>query len=64
MPTVKLPVRVEHKPGGGVQIRLYGQDAGWAVVECDNVEQARQVMRDHPEAAMPCWRNPAAVWNK
>jgi hypothetical protein len=32
----------------------YG-DAGWTLIACNGVEDARSLMAAYPQAAMPCW---------
>ncbi len=63
---VTLPVRIQNDPSarGGIAIKSNGADSGWSTIECDDVEHARQIMTRYPSAAMPCWRNPNAVWNR
>ncbi len=31
-------------------------DAGWCVVHCADRADALRVMRDYPQARMPCWQ--------
>lgn len=30
-------------------------DAGWSVIKCDSLEDARAIMKSYPGARMPCW---------
>jgi hypothetical protein len=60
---VTLPIRIEMTQVGP-RIRINGADAGWSTIRCDNVEHAREIMARYPSAAMPCWRNPGAIWNR
>lgn len=63
---IKLPMQVQHDPTapGGIRVREHGASAGWTVVECRDAVHARELMASYPGAAMPCWRNPGAVWNR
>lgn len=63
---IMLPVRIQRdlSARGGVAIKSTGADFGWSTVACDSPEHARQIMADYPSAAMPCWRNPTAAWNR
>lgn len=65
MDKIVLPVRVGHVGNGRIAIQN-GKlvDAGWGLVECDSVDHARSIMDTYPSAAMPCWKNPFAAWNK
>lgn len=66
MRRVILPVRVALRPlSEPLRIREPGdRDGGWSTIACESVEHARQIMREHPSAEMPCWRNPSAEWNR
>src|SRR5687767_3782100 len=62
--TVSLPVRIQRNPSakGGISIKSNGADFGWSTIQCEDAEHAREIMARYPSAAMPCWRNPNAVW--
>lgn len=63
---IALPVRVQADSSarGGIAIKSTGADAGWSTIQCESVEHAREIMARYPSAAMPCWRNPRAAWNR
>ena len=44
------------KPGRG--------EAGWTVVQCVDLEDARAVMRAYPEARMPAWSRLESKWSR
>lgn len=29
---------------------------GWSTINCESRDHALQIMRDYPQARMPCWR--------
>lgn len=60
---ITLPVRTQRSASGTIEIKRNGADVGWSTIACQSVEHAREIMSAYPSAAMPCWRNPRAVWN-
>ena len=60
---IKLPIQIA--PGFPLRIRRTGDaSGGWSVVECDTVQEARDMIAANPQASMPCWQNPTAAWNR
>ncbi len=61
---ITLPVRTQRNADGTYAIKSNRADAGWSTIQCTDVEHAREIMARYSSAAMPCWRNPNAVWNR
>ena len=65
---VRVPCRLQwdlnHPPQAHVKTQHGAPDAGWTVITFVTMAQAKQFMADYPNAAMPCWRNPRAPWNR
>ena len=59
---IRLPMRL----ASGYPFRVKTStdaDGGWTIVECDDLDHARTLMREYPYARMPSWDNPKAPWN-
>jgi len=63
---VSLPVQIALVPSYAKPRIRGASDApgGTMTMECESVEHARQIMKAYPNAVMPSWRNPRAVWNQ
>jgi hypothetical protein len=50
----KLPMRIAQ--GFPLRPRTFRDvDGGWSVMECESREHALAIMREYPNARMPCW---------